>query len=167
MKSNNKTVASITILALALALALALGACGKQEEPVPQPMPPAPAPMPAPEAMPPPAAPMSAVTLTAVTLGNAVDASNSVTAPTETFGSTDTIYASVATNGSSASTPITAKWMYQDGQMVNESTQTIAPTGPAVTVFHIAKPDGWPLGGYTVEISMDGNVVDTKKFMVQ
>ncbi|MGB4859303.1 MAG: hypothetical protein WBP11_08245 [Dokdonella sp.] len=162
MKSNNKTFAAITVLAVALAL----GACGKKEEPMPEPMAPAPAPMPAPEATP-PAAPAPAVTLTSVTLGNAVDASNAVTTPTETFGSKDTIYASVATNGSSASTPITAKWMYQDGQMVNESTQTIAPTGPAVTAFHIAKPDGWPLGGYTVEISMDGSVVDTKKFTVQ
>ncbi|MFZ2235554.1 MAG: hypothetical protein WAV67_04155 [Dokdonella sp.] len=162
MKSNNKTCAAITVLAVALAL----GACGKKEEPMPEPMAPAPAPMPAPEATP-PAAPAPAVTLTSVTLGNAVDASNAVTTPTETFGSKDTIYASVATNGSSASTPITAKWMYQDGQMVNESTQTIAPTGPAVTAFHIAKPDGWPLGGYTVEISMDGSVVDTKKFTVQ
>ncbi len=162
MKSNNKTFAAITVLAAALAL----GACGKKEAPMPEPMAPAPAPMPAPEAIP-PAAPAPAVTLTAVTLGNAVDASNSVTAPTETFGSKDTIYASVATNGSSASTPISAKWMFQDGQMVNESTQTIAPTGPAVTAFHIAKPDGWPLGQYTVEISMDGKVVDTKKFTVQ
>ena len=162
MKLNNKTFASITILAIALAL----GACGKKEEPVPEPMAPAPAPMPAPEVTP-PAAPAPAVTLTSVTLGNAVDPSNAVTAPSETFASTDTIYASVATNGSSASTPITAKWMYQDGQMVNESTQTIAPTGPAVTAFHIAKPDGWPLGQYSVEISMDGAVVDTKKFSVQ
>ncbi len=163
MKSNNKTFAAISVFAAALAL----GACGKKEEPVPAPMPTAPAPMPAPEATPPPAAPMSAVTLTSTTLGNAVDASNAVTTPTETFGSKDTIYASVATNGSSASTPITAKWMFQDGQMVNESTQTIAPTGPAVTAFHIAKPDGWPLGQYTVEISMDGKVVDTKKFTVK
>lgn len=160
MKSNKKTFAAVTVLAAALAL----GACGKKEEPVTAPTP---APMPAPEAMPPPAAPAPTVTLTSTTLGNAVDASNAVTTPTETFGSKDTIYASVATNGSSASTPITAKWMYQDGQMVNESTQTIAPTGPAVTAFHIAKPDGWPLGQYTVEISMDGSVVDTKKFTVQ
>ncbi|MEO7916161.1 MAG: hypothetical protein ABIR16_00835, partial [Dokdonella sp.] len=75
--------------------------------------------------------------------------------------------ASVATNGSAASTAIAAKWMYQDGQVVNESTQTIAPTGPAVTAFHIAKPDGWPLGDYSVEISVDGTVADTKKFSVK
>lgn len=162
MKTSNKTFVAITVLTAALAL----GACGKKEAPVPEPMAPAPAPMPAPIPAP-EVIPAAAVTLSSVTLGNAVDASNSVATPMDTFGSKDTIYASVATNGSSTSTPITAKWMFQDGQMVNESTQTIAPTGPAVTAFHIAKPDGWPLGGYTVEISMNGSVVDTKKFMVQ
>lgn len=161
MKITQKSFISVAVVSIALAL----GACGKKEEPMPAPMP-APAPAPAPEVMP-PAAPAPGVTLTSVTLGNAIDANKNVTMPSDSFGSKDTIHASVATNGSSANTAISAKWMFQDGQVVNQSTQTIAPSGPAVTEFQIAKADGWPLGDYNVEISIDGKVADTKKFTVK
>lgn len=163
MKMIKQSLASVAIVSFALAL----GACGKKEEPMPQPMPTAPAPMPAPEVTPPPAAPMSAVTMSSVTLGTAVDGSMNVTTPADNFGGKDTIYASVATNGSAANSAISAKWMFQDGQVVNQETKTIAPTGPTVTEFHIEKADGWPVGDYSVEISIDGKVADTKKFTVK
>ena len=50
---------------------------------------------------------------------------------------------------------------------MNESSETIAPTGAATTAFHISKPDGWPTGNYKVEISLDGKVVATKDFSVK
>ena len=50
---------------------------------------------------------------------------------------------------------------------MNESSETIAPTGAATTAFHISKPDGWPTGKYKVEISLDGNVVQTREFEVK
>ena len=163
MKITHKSLISVAVVSTALAL----GACGKKDEPMPTPTP-APAPAPAPQVTPPPvAAPAPGVTLTSVTLGNAVDANNNVTMPADSFGSKDTIHASVATIGSAASTTVSAKWLYNGSQVVNESTQTIAPTGPAVTEFHIEKADGWPLGDYAVEISIDGHVVDTKKFTVK
>lgn len=162
MKITQKSFISVAVVSIALAL----GACGKKEEPMPAPMP-APAPAPAPEVIPPPAAPVAGVTLTSVSLGNAVDAGQNVTMPADSFGSKDTIHASVATNGSAANSAISAKWTYQDGQVVNQETKTIAPTGPAVTEFHIQKADGWPLGEYNVEISIDGKVADTKKFTVK
>ena len=62
---------------------------------------------------------------------------------------------------------INAKWTYQDGQTVNESSQTIAPNGPAVTSFHISKPDGWPTGNYTVTITLDGKPAGTATFDVK
>ena len=161
MKMTRKSFISVAVVSIALAL----GACGKKEEPMPAPMP-APAPAPAPEVIP-PAAPAPSVTVTSVTLGNTIDANKNVTMPSDSFGSKDTIHASVATNGSSANTAISAKWTYQDGQVVSESTQTIAPTGPTVTEFNIAKAEGWPLGKYRIEISIDGAVVDTKWFTVQ
>ena len=157
---NNKYLVS----ALVVAVALAIGACGKKEAP------PAPAPVPAPAPIaPPPAAPapVAGVTVTSVSLGNAVDAAQNVTMPQESFATKDTIYAAVSTSGTAANAAIAAKWTYQDGQVVNESSQTIAPTGPAVTTFHISKPDGWPVGGYQVEISVDGKVIDSKKFDVK
>jgi len=155
-------------LIVALAGALALSACGKKEEPAPPP-PPAAAPAPAPAPAAPPPAPAAApVTVASVDLGSAVDASTQkVTTPTTAFGSKDTIYAAVSTTGTASSAKLTAKWTYQDGQTVNESSQTIVPTGAAVTAFHISKPDGWPAGNYKVEVSLDDKSAATKDFSVK
>lgn len=153
-------------LAAALAAALALSACGKKEEPAPSAPPPAatPAPAPAPTTPPPEAAPAPApVTVTSVNLGN----DEKVTAPTTTFTPKDTIYAAVATTGSAPTATLAAKWTYQDGQTVNESSQPLAPNGSNVTTFHISKPDGWPAGNYKVEITLDGKPVATKEFSVK
>jgi hypothetical protein len=39
--------------------------------------------------------------------------------------------------------------------------------GPQVTDFSISKPDGWPAGKYTLEISNGGMVVQTREFDVK
>lgn len=157
-------------LIVALAGALALSACGKKEEPAPPPAA-TPAPAPAPTTPPPAATPAPApapLAVASVDLGNAVDADGKkVTAPTTTFAAKDTIYAAVTTTGSAPTATLTAKWTYQDGQLVNSSDQTLAPNGEAVTTFHIAKPDGWPAGNYKVEISLDGKSVASKDFSVK
>ena len=153
---------------LLLPALLALSACKRDEQPVTQ-APPAtaPAPQTAPAPLPAPTpAPTPAVTIGNIELGNAVGADNRVTTPSMNFAPTDTIYAAVSTNGASPNTTITARWTYQDGQVVNESSQTIAPAGPAVTTFNIAKPDGWPVGKYKVEVMIDGQSVGQREFDV-
>lgn len=155
------------ILAAAIAGALALSACGKKEQPAPPPPAAAPAPAPAPVA-PPPAAPAPApVAVASVDLGSAIGPDQKVTAATTAFTPKDTIYAAVSTTGTAPNAVLAAKWTYQDGQTVNESNQSIAPNGPAVTSFHISKPDGWPVGNYKVEISLNGQSVASKDFSIK
>lgn len=153
---------SFSLIALGLAGALLITACGKKEEAPPPPVATTP-----PATTPPPAAPAVAVSVTSVDLGTAVGPDQKVTSPTTTFGPTDTIYAAVSTAGTASNATLGAKWTYQDGQTVNDSSQTIAPTGPAVTTFHISKPDGWPTGNYKVEIMLDGASVASKDFTVK
>lgn len=150
-------------IVVAIGLALALSACGKKEEAPAPVVAPAPAPV---VTAPPPAAP-AGVSFVSLTLGNAVDASQNVSAPVTTFAKTDTIYASVATNGAAPSAALVARWTFGEGQLVDESSQTIAPTGAAVTTFHIAKPDGWPVGKYNVAITIDGQPAASQGFEVQ
>lgn len=118
---------------------------------------------------PPPAAPPAAVPLSvsSVTLGKAVGADKSVAQALTTFGTRDTIYASVATVGSASSATIAAVWTFQTGQVVLADTQAIAPTGPAHTEFHISKPSGWPVGKYKVSISLDGALAGAQDFEVK
>lgn len=142
---------------VALVLVLVLvggGACKKKTE--------APAPSPAP-APPPVAVP---VQVTAVELGREVGADKRVTVPTDQFNAGDTIYAVVLTSGTAASASLTARFTYQDGQVVAETPQTVALSGAAATEFHISKPDGWPAGDYRVVILLDGQEVASKSFAV-
>jgi len=156
---------SVSLITLGLAGALALAACGKKEE-----TPPPAATTPPATTTPPPSTamtPAQGVTVASVDLGTAVGPDQKVTSPTTTFGPKDTIYAAVSTTGTASNATLGAKWTYQDGQTVNDSSQTIAPAGPAVTTFHISKPDDWPAGNYKVEISLDGKSVSSKDFTVQ
>ena len=103
-----------------------------------------------------------------VTLGRAVGADKRVTNQTETFGVRDTIYASVRTTGTgSGGTQLTARWTYQDGQVVDERSESISPTGEAYTEFHISKPTAWPKGKYTLRVLVNGSEAQTKEFTVQ
>jgi hypothetical protein len=115
---------------------------------------------------PPPTTTAVPVAVVAVDLGRAVDADKQVTERVDVFKPGDTIYASVRTNGASPSSRIGAKWTYQDGQVVDQTEQTIAPQGTANTEFHIAKPDGLPEGDYKVEIFVDGSPAMSKDFKV-
>lgn len=152
----------------ALVAALALAGC-KREEAAPAPTPPPAAPAPAPA---PPPAPMPATaSVTGVTLGNAVGADMSIAAPMTAFAATDTIHAAVATSTSDAMASVNgalaARWTFEDGQVVNEESRDVVFTGAGTTVFQISKPDGWPLGKYRVEISLNGAPVQSAEFEVK
>lgn len=101
-----------------------------------------------------------------IDLGRSLTADKTIGGTTDSFKPNDTIYASVATEGAAPSTTLKARWTFQDGQVVNESTQTIAPTGDARTEFHIAKPDGWPAGKYKIEVLVNGATAGSKNFEV-
>jgi hypothetical protein len=121
----------------------------------------------------PPAADSSAMMNPAPTLqvatvdvGTAIDAERRVTTSGTTFGIRDTIYAAVATTGNGNGT-LTARWTFEDGQVVEESQQAVAASGNATTEFHIAKPSAWPAGKYRVTILLDGREVSSKDFEIK
>jgi hypothetical protein len=145
------------IFALSFALTAMLLAGCKKENPPPQNETATAAPAPAPVAF----------TVTAIEVGKQVGPDKRVTSPTTTFAPKDTIHASVATDGAAPKKVIAARWTYQNGQVVKEAAETIAPTGPAATEFHISKPTGWPAGKYKVEILVDGSPSGSKDFEVK
>lgn len=103
-----------------------------------------------------------------VEVGKQIGADKKVTSPTTTFGPKDTIYASVSTDGAAPSKTIVAKWTFgPNAKPVKTDSQSIAPSGPAATEFHISKPSGWPVGKYKVEIVVDGSPAGSKDFEVK
>jgi len=121
-------------------------------------------------------------TVASFVLGNSVYGGNALGGPPmTTFDPRDTIYALVTTNSTSAKpATISARWFFEDvhddgllhglpgiGSLVNESRSQLAEAGRRVTEFHISKPDGWPLGTYSVVIRIDGEQVAGKSFEVK
>jgi hypothetical protein len=121
---------------------------------------------PAPGAAPSVAAP-APLRVRGLDLGSAVGADKRVTAPSSAFAPADTIYVVVATEGGAPGATLTARWTYEDGQLVNEESQVLATPAGAVTEFHIAKPDGWPAGRYRVEIASAGQALGSRDFEVR
>lgn len=115
----------------------------------------------------PPASTSAAPVVTGLELGNAIQGNKRVVQSMITFGPMDTIYASVMTDGNAPSATLTARWTFEDGQIVDESSQTITMSGPATTEFHIVKPSGWPAGKYKVEILLNGNIARSAEFTVK
>jgi hypothetical protein len=140
--------------AIACAL-LAVGACGKKSD------------QPATQSAGGAIAPASnTVQVADVTVGRGVSGDKRVANQTDTFAARDTIYASVHTTGTAPNTNLTARWTFQDGQVVDERSETISPNGDAYTEFHIAKPSGWPAGKYTLHVLVNGQETQTKDFTV-
>jgi hypothetical protein len=102
-----------------------------------------------------------------IDIGRSLNADKSIADNTTSFKPTDTIYVSVKTDGTASSAQLKTRWQYADGQLVDESTQTIAPSGEARTEFHISKPDGLPPGNYKVEVFLNDQPAGSKEFEVE
>lgn len=140
-------------------LMVLLAACGRSEEPA----------TPAAEPVPAAAPETAGVTAGAIMLGNAIGPDKKVTTPADTFAKDDTIYASIDTTGTGTAT-LKAKWTYSKGTestVVQEDMQTIMPSGPATSEFHVSKPGGWPKGDYQVEVFLDDQPIGVRSFSVK
>jgi hypothetical protein len=109
----------------------------------------------------------SAVRVSDVKLGRSLGADKQLTDETDNFRPTDVIYAVVQTQGSGSNAELQARWTYEDGQVVDESSRNISAAGGDFTEFHISKPSGWPTGKYKVEILLNGQPVETEDFQVK
>jgi hypothetical protein len=113
----------------------------------------------------------SALSVADIDVGRSVATDKTIADKTDTFRPGDTFYVAVKTVGSASTATLVAHWTYGDGQRIDEATQTIAPSGPAVTEFHVSRPngpgDGWPTGNYMVEIVLNGVSAGTERFKVQ
>lgn len=156
MSNSTLRLFRTSLVSLAAVATFTLIGCKKAEEP-------AKAPPPAPQAAAPQAQPFK---VTRVDLGNAIGPDKKVTSPSTSFKPGDTIYASILSEGTSPSTTLAVRWTFEDGQLVNEASQSIAPAGPAATEFHIAKPDGWPAGKYKLAVMADGKPAGGAEFVV-
>ncbi|MBC7897362.1 MAG: hypothetical protein H7066_18235 [Cytophagaceae bacterium] len=114
--------------------------------------------------------PAAVANVSILELGRGIGPNMRVTDTTSMFKAGDTIYLAVVTENAAQGSMLTAKWTFQDGQVVDSTSQPVAPpsaTEPvSVTEFHVSKPGGWPAGKYTVEVMLDGASKGSKTFDV-
>ena len=105
-----------------------------------------------------------------VQMGESVTSGYKIAKPTTTFeASQNTIYASVATTGTTTGATLSAHFSYLEGkgQEVTTISQTMATDGPATTTFKLRNPNDWPAGKYKVEIAIDGKPVTSRTFEIK
>jgi hypothetical protein len=141
-----------------MALIVSAGACKKKETPAVDTT--AAMPMPAPTPAP------AALHVTGVETGKGLNADKTVKDDAHDFGVRDTIYVSVKTEGA-GSGKLGAKFTFQDGQTVNETSQDITTTGDAMNEFHLAKKTAWPKGDYKVLVTLNGDSAGVKDFTIK
>ncbi|MGY1426126.1 hypothetical protein [Lysobacter sp. A289] len=155
-------------VAAALVASLALAGCNKDEPATdtsmaPPPMASEPAPLPPAEPMPTEAA----LDVTSVTLGSEAGADKSIASPMTTFGASDPIIVSIATNGAASNAVINAKLVYEDGQTAGDESQSVTTTGMETTNITFNNANGWPAGTYTAEVWVDGAKLNSTPFSVE
>ena len=153
-------------LALCLLAASSMVGCSKEAPPPPPPAAPAPPPPPPPPSPPAPAP----AAVKGVSIGKSVGPDKKISAPAETLGVKDTVYASVETTGVGKASVLKAKWTFTDKKgkavPVNEETQTLDLDGPATHEFHISKKTPWPKGAYGFELLVNDQSAAKKQFSV-
>src|SRR5205085_932611 len=103
-----------------------------------------------------------------IQVGKAIGSDKKIANQTTTFGARDTMYVAVITDGAAKDAKISTKWTFNGKQVVNQSTQTISPTGgTTATEFHIDKKTAWPKGKYVVEVMLNGASAGTKDLEVK
>jgi hypothetical protein len=147
-------------ISLVLVIPLALFACNRTENAATT-QPPA-------VSAPAPVAPPGA-NVTAIELGSAISPDGRVEAGAQktTFAPSDTIYASVLTDQPPAGATLSARWTFEDGQLVSEGREELTSSDRNATEFHISKPDGWPAGRYKVEVALNGQPAGEREFEVR
>jgi len=140
-------------LIIGLAASFALAGCKKKEDT--SEMAPPPAAEPAATTPPPATAPVPALTVSSVTIGNAAAADKSV-APVATLGTKDKIIVSVRTDGTASGANLAVRLTFQDGQLAGEQSATLNTSGPETTNVEFTNANGWPAGKYKAEVTVDG-----------
>ena len=107
--------------------------------------------------------------VTEVDLGRAMVGDTAVVEDIDDFTPRDTIHAVVRHEGAANGATITARWTFQDGQVVDERSETVTATAgqTAYTHFMITKATPWPTGNYTLRILVNGNEVESEDFEIK
>jgi hypothetical protein len=103
--------------------------------------------------------------VTSLQLGRSVNPDSTVSSFTTRFVPGETVYLAVGTSGAGSGT-IGVRWMYE-GRVIDEPKKQVEYRIPATTEFHLQSATGFPPGGYTAEVFLDGQSAGVRPFRVE
>jgi hypothetical protein len=101
-----------------------------------------------------------------VMIGKQIGSGNRVTEPTFQFAPQDTVYVSVATEGSAGPNTLTAAWRSQSGEILQQTSEPVQAAGENAA-FNLSRPKGLKPGIYKVVLFLGDDSVDAKVFAVK
>jgi len=99
-----------------------------------------------------------------IQIGRSLNSDNSVASGTTLFKPNETVYVSVLTSNTGAST-IGVKWTY-GSRVIDEPSKRASFKGAGATEFHLQNARGFPPGDYAVEVFVDGASAGRRAFKV-
>ena len=98
--------------------------------------------------------------------GKSLNSDHSVGIHAASFHPNDTMYVSVLSAGRGAGT-ITVTWTF-GGRVIQTLKKKVSyNAGQAATDFRFEAADEFPIGDYTIEVSVDGKTIETRRVKVE
>ena len=100
-----------------------------------------------------------------VQTGKSLNRDHSIATHAASFHPNDVMYVSVLRGGRGKGT-ITVKWTFA-GQVLQTLTKKVSYNDQAATDFRFEAADDFPVGDYTIEVSVDGKTIETRRVKVE
>ena len=109
--------------------------------------------------------PSEPLNVVGIQTGKSLNSDHSIGTHAASFHPTDPMYVSVLSNGRGKGT-ITVKWSLA-GRELQTLTKKVSYNGQAATDFRFVAADGFPVGDYSIEVTVDGKVIETRRVKVE
>jgi hypothetical protein len=102
-----------------------------------------------------------------VMIGKRLGSENRIAEPTFQFGPEDTVFISMAVQGAPADGDLAARWLAQNGKVLDSTSQKVHAGEAGNKEFHLAQDKGWKPGTYLITLYLNGDSADSKTFAVR
>ena len=109
--------------------------------------------------------PSEPLNVVGIQTGKSLNSDHSIGTHAATFRPNDPMYVSVLSNGRGKGT-ITVKWTFA-GRELQTLTKKVSYNGQAATDFRFVAADGFPIGDYTIEVTVDGKTIESRRVKVE
>ena len=102
-----------------------------------------------------------------VMIGKRLGSENRIAEPTFQFAPQDTVFVSMGIQGAAGDGQLSARWLAQNGKVLDSTGQSIAAGAAGNKEFHLAQEKGWQPGTYLITLYLNNDSVEAKTFAVR